>query len=41
MAEPVRVVHLRGRAPPHLQRRNGHEQKRRARSAGLADHVRL
>ena len=41
MAEPFHMVPLRGRAAPHLQWRNGHEQKSRSRSAGLADHVRI
>ena len=41
MAEPIRMADLRRHAPAHLQRRNGHQQKRRPRCARLADHVRL
>ena len=41
MAEPIRMADLRRHAPAHLQRRNGHQQERRARRARLADHVRL
>jgi len=41
LAELFHMVPLRGRAASHLQWRNGHEQKRRSRSAGLADHVRI
>ncbi len=41
MAEPIRMADLRRHALTHLQRRNGHQQKCRARRARLADHVRL
>ena len=41
MAEPIRMADLRRHAPAHLQRWNGHQQKRRAGGARLADHVRL
>ena len=41
MVEPIRMANMRGHTPADLQRGNGDEQKRRARSAGLADHVRL
>jgi len=41
MAQSLRVAHMRRDALAHLQRRNGHQQKRRARRARLADHVRL
>ena len=41
LAQPVRVAYMRRNAIADLQRRNGHQQKRRARRAGLADHIRL
>ncbi len=41
LAQPLRMADVRCNAPADLQRRHGDEQKRRARRAGLADHVRL
>jgi len=41
MPEPIRMADLRRHALAHLQRWNGHQQKRRARGARLADHIRL
>ena len=35
------MAYMRRHAPADLQRRNGDQQKRRARRAGLADHLRL
>jgi len=41
MVEPVRMDYVHRHAPADLQRRDGDQQKRGARSARLADHVRL
>ena len=41
MVEPVRMAYMRRNAIADLQWRNGYQQKRRARRARLADHVRL
>ena len=41
MAQPIRMAYVRRHAPADLQRRNGHQQKRRAGRARLADHFRL
>ena len=41
MAQPIRMAYMRRNASADLQRRHGHQQKRRTGRAGLADHVRL
>src|SRR4029077_3241409 len=41
MAEPFRVAYVFRDGLAYLQRRHGYQQKRRARRARLADHIRL
>ena len=41
MAEPIRVAHVRRDGAADLQRRNGYQQRRRARRSRLADDIRL